>query len=61
MRSRIEDLEDLIDSHRTDNAAALARARKHLERYSRPPRAYSAALTQCFVRAWNSACPESLL
>lgn len=57
----LDDLEDLIESHQSDKDAALARARRHLERYSRPKLPYSAALTQCFVRAWNSACPESKL
>jgi uncharacterized protein (TIGR02646 family) len=40
-----------------NNTQANALAKVLLQNVSDPKRAYSAALTQCFLRAWKTACP----
>lgn len=61
LKSVLEDLQDLVELHKTDKNTAVRLARRHLARVRRPEVAYSAALTRCFVRAWSSAFPRSKL
>jgi hypothetical protein len=51
-------LDDAVRFYRDGNEAqAKVLAATILRNVSNPARAYSAALTQCFWRAWESACP----
>ena len=61
LKGMLDELGDLAELHKTHLPTAVRLARRQLARLGRPELPYSAALTQCFVRAWNSACPESKL
>ena len=51
-------LDDVVRLYRAGNESqAKVLAGTILQNVSNPARAYSAALTQCFWRAWKSACP----
>ena len=58
IKSMLRTLKDVEKFHRKgykDVAQTLGRTL--LSDINDPARAYSAALTQCFLRAWKSACP----
>jgi len=50
-------LRDAVDAYHAKKDFGRRLARSEVQRLKDPANAYSAALTQCFLREWKSACP----
>lgn len=61
LEGMVDRLSDMTDVYKINSALAVRLARKELKRLKDPANAYSAALTQCFLREWMSKYPASPL
>ncbi|MBI3681588.1 MAG: HNH endonuclease [Acidobacteria bacterium] len=57
----IQQVNTCIGAFRKNRRSGLKQAKDHLARVRDRKMFYSAALTQCFLRAWNAACPQAKL
>ena len=57
LQQMLSRLKHVMDLYQVNNAQGLQFALDEFKRVSGPANAYCAALTQCFLREWESACP----